>query len=175
MVDNLVEKNEAGEYLLTAAGRDYIVHRYENPALSAHSIFLIVIKRQSEYLLRRRKVQPLLDYIGFVHGEPEAGVDIIESARKRLHTKTGLKDVSLSVFGSALIAQYRDDELQSYSHAVIIYGETAQDITLEQDATGHNFWGSLDSAEKLIPSCNDIVAMIESKQAWLERSYTLSQ
>lgn len=173
IVDDLIEKNEAGDYLLTAAGRDYIVHRYEDPALSAHSIFLIVLKRQSEYLLRRRKVQPLLGYTGFIHGEPEAGVGIIETATKRLKDKTGLKDVSLVVAGSALITQHRDDELQSYSHAVILYGETIQEITIEEDATGHNLWSSLDSAEKLIPSCDDIVAMIENKQTWLERSYSL--
>lgn len=173
ITDNLVQKNEAGDYRLTAAGRDYIVHRYEDPASCAHSIFLIVLKRQSEYLLRRRDVQPLLGYTGFIHGEPEAGTDIIQAASERLFKKTGIKDVLLSVVGSALITQYGDNELQSFSHATIIYGETSQDITIENDATGQNFWSTLDLAEKLIPSCADIVEMIDNKQTWLERSYEL--
>jgi hypothetical protein len=171
IVDNLVQKNETGEYSLTYAGRDYIVHRNEDSALSAHSIFLIVLKRQSEYLLRCRDVQPLIGYTGFVHGEPEAGVDIIQTASKRLQDKTGIHDAGLAVVGSALIAQYRLDELQSYSHAVIILGETQSDIEIKSDGTGHNFWASLDSVEKLLPSCEDIVAMVDSKQTWLERSY----
>ncbi|MDB5184359.1 MAG: hypothetical protein JWN38_167 [Candidatus Saccharibacteria bacterium] len=173
MVDNLVHKNEAGEYSLTPAGRDYIVHRYENAALSAHSIFLIVLKRESRYLLRRRDVQPLIGYTGFVHGEPEAGVDVLQTAAKRLHDKTGMQAVELVIVGSALLTQYRSAELQSYSHAIIMCGETDQDLQIESDATGHNFWADLDSVEKLLPSCVDIVAMIDGKQPWLERSYEL--
>ncbi len=40
--DKLIQKNAAGDYCLTHKGRDYIVHRYEDSAYSAHSIFLIV-------------------------------------------------------------------------------------------------------------------------------------
>jgi hypothetical protein len=173
IVDGLMQKSAAGDYSLTKLGRDYIVHRYENAAQTAHSIFLIVLKRQSEYLLRRRDVQPLIGYAGFVHGEPEAGVDIIETAIKRLHDKTGIKDVHLSVAGSALITQYRGGELQSFSHATIIYGQTEQDIEVAQDTTGRNFWAKLDAADRLLPSCNDIIEMIDNKRVWFERTYKL--
>jgi hypothetical protein len=173
IVDNLVQKNAGGDYSLTQQGRDYIVHRYEDQSQSAHSIFLIVLKRQSDYLLRRRDVQPLIGYTGFIHGEPEVGVDIIQTAEQRLYQKTGIKSVNLSVAGTALIAQYRADELQSFSHAVIIHGQTDQDVQVEKDATGHNFWADLSSAEKLLPSCAHIIEMIDNRQAWLERSYQL--
>lgn len=173
IADKLVQKTEAGDYSLTQSGRDYVVHRYETPALSAHSIFLIVIRRQSEFLLRKRDVQPLIGFTGFVHGEPEAGVDIIESAKRRLSNKTGIDGVELSVAGSALITQYRGGELQSFSHAAILYGETDQDLTVTSDNTGRNFWGALDATEQLLPSCHDIVEMLESGQHWLERTYQL--
>lgn len=173
IVDNLVQKNDAGDYILTQPGRDYIVHRHEDRSQSAHSIFLLVLKRDDEYLLRRRNVQPLLGYAGFIHGEPEVGVDIIQTAQKRLFNKTGIKNVDLSVAGSALIAQHRAGELQSFSHAVIIFGQTEQNIEVKSDATGHNFWAKLDAAQMLLPSCADIIEMIDNKQSWLEGSYTL--
>lgn len=173
IVDKLVQKNSAADYSLTQYGRDYIVHRYEDSSQSAHSIFLIVLQRQSQYLLRRRDVQPLLGYTGFIHGEPEAGVDIIQTATKRLYDKTGINNVDLSVAGSALIAQYIANELQSFSHAVIINGLTEQDIEIESDATGHNFWSELNAIEKLLPSCPDIIRMLDDKQVWLEQAYSL--
>jgi len=173
IVDDLIQKSETGEYILTQRGRDYIVHRNEDLAQSAHSIFLIVLKKESEYLLRRRDIQPLIGYTGFIHGEPEVGIDIIQTATKRLYDKTGIKNVELSVAGSVLIAQHQSDELQSFSHAIIIYGQTQQNIEVDHDTTGHNFWGQLDSVEKILPSCTDIVKMIDTKQVWLERTYEI--
>ena len=96
-----------------------------------------------------------------------------ELAEKRLSAKTGIKNIDLSVVGSALITQYRADELQSFSHAVIIHGQTDQNITIDHDATGHNFWSSLESVEDLLPSCKDITGMIDNKLTWLEYTYTL--
>lgn len=174
IIDSLVHKNEIGYYSLTQTGRDYVVHRHEDSSQNAHSIFLIVLKRRSEYLLRCRDVQPLIGYTGFIHGEPEVGADVIQTAEKRLHTKTGIKNVDLSIAGSALIAQYRANELQSYSHAIIVYGQTGQDIEVGSDATGHNFWADLGEVQMLLPSCTDIIQMIDNKQTWLERSYTLN-
>ena len=171
--EKFVLKNDFGEYSLTQAGKDYIVHRYEESALSAHSIFLIVLQNESNYLLRRRKVQPLIEYAGFMHGEPKAGENVLVSAKKRLCAKTGIENVKLSIAGSALISQYINSELQSFSSAIIIYGKTNKNIKIESDSTGINFWSSLGSTEKLLPSCNDIIKMINEKQTWLEQSYSL--
>lgn len=173
IVDGLVQKSNEGDYSLTATGRNYIVHRYEDPTVTAHSIFLIVLRRGSEYLLRRRKVQPLVGYSGFIHGEPQAGVDIIQTAKERLFLKTGLENVELSVAGSALITQHHAGELQSFSSAVIIYGQTEEENVIEGDETGSNFWATLDGTEKLLPSCVDIVEMIERQERWMERSYVV--
>jgi hypothetical protein len=81
--------------------------------------------------------------------------------------------VKLSIAGSALISQYINSELQSFSNAIIIYGKTNKNIKIESDSTGINFWSSLGSTEKLLPSCNDIIKMINEKQTWLEQSYSL--
>lgn len=172
MSDGYVEKNADGTYQLTSSGRNYIVHRYEDSSRSAHTIFLIVIRHGSSYLLRRRKVQPMLGYSGFIHGEPEPGMSVIEAATNRLRDKSNL-DISLSIRGSALITQSLNDELQSYSHVVILYGETKSDNIKSGDETGENFWSEINAVDDLLPSCHDIIDLIESGDSWFEKSYDI--
>ena len=173
MTDHYVEKTNDGLYKLTAKGRDYIVHRYEDSSRSAHSIFLIVIKNGSEYLLRRRRVQPLIDYSGFIHGEPEPETSVTEAAMKRLFDKTGLA-VDLNICGSTLITQNVGGELHSYSHAIVLYGETSTSHITPSDESGEFFWGSLHEVKNILPSCHDILSMIESGDNWLEKSYDIA-
>ena len=153
--ESYVTKSAEGDYTLTSKGRDYIVHRYEDSTRSAHTIFLLVIRNGNTYLVRRRKVQPFLGKIGFIHGEPEPGVPVSETARRRLYDKTGI-DIPLTVVGSALITQYLGDELHSYSHASILDGTASGDIVVTDDATGENLWVDDLSGDTILPSCADI-------------------
>jgi len=162
LIEKYVTKSEQGDYRLTQKGKDYIVHRYENPLLQAHSIFLIAVSRDDAWLMRERLVQPLLGMAGFIHGEPIANEAIAVTAARRLQEKTGL-DVDLSVQGSGLISITRGGVLESYSHAVVLTGQTDSDISITKDSTGHNFWlpaSELDSAT-ILPSCIDIISRID--------------
>lgn len=162
LIDKYITKHEQGDYGLTQKGKDYIVHRYENPLLQAHSIFLIALSRGDEWLMRERLVQPLVGMVGFIHGEPIAGEAIAITAARRLHEKTGL-DVDLSVQGSGLISITRGGVLESYSHAAILTGQTDSDISITKDSTGRNFWlpaSELDSLT-ILPSCIDIISRID--------------
>lgn len=163
LIEKYISKSEQGDYALTQKGKDYVVHRFENPLLQAHSIFLIALRRDNNWLLRERLVQPLLGMAGFIHGEPIAGEPVAVTATRRLLEKTGL-DVDLSVQSSGLISITRDGVLESYSHAVVLTGETDSDISITRDPTGHNFWrpaNELDSAT-ILPSCIDIISRIEN-------------
>jgi hypothetical protein len=153
--EDYVAKSTDGSYALTSKGRDYIMHRYEDPTRSAHTIFLVVVRNGDNYLVRRRKVQPMLGKIGFVHGEPEPGMSVVESAQKRLLAKTGIS-ATLAVVGSALITQYLADELHSYSHAIILTGKTTDDCHIASDDTGENLWTSSLNDNDILPSCYDI-------------------
>lgn len=161
MIEKYITKNELGDYALTQKGKDYIVHRYENPLTQAHSIFLIALRRGDTWLMRERLVQPLIGMAGFIHGEPVAGESIEATAEQRLVEKTGIT-TTLHVHSSGLIAITRGHQLESYSHAVILVGETSDDIHISEDATGRNFWqpaAELSAAENL-PSYSDIVARV---------------
>ena len=171
----LAEKSADGTYRLTESGRNYIINRYHNPLESAHSIFLLVIRCGDNYLIRERKIQPMLGYSGFIHGEPTPGEMIIDTANKRLRTKTGL-ECSLSVSSSGLITIKKDSGLQSYSHAVILTGEiTDRILEIDEDETGRNYWLDVRDLEKssIIPSCKDILRILENQQQWFELNYDL--
>jgi hypothetical protein len=175
--DHYIEKNENGLYTLSQKGKNYIVHRYEDTLLQAHTIFLIVIKRYDEWLMRERLVQPLLGMSGFIHGEPVAGEPILETAAKRLEEKTCLS-LPLSVHRSGLIRILRGDAVESFSHAIILTGVTKADVTIGDDQTGRNYWlATSDMKNKdILPSCVDIIDLISSEhQSPFDLTYYLSQ
>ena len=174
IVQKVVEKTVAGSYQRTMRGKNAIIHRHEDPVLQAHSILLIVIRCGDKWLVRKRLVQPLLGKVGFVHGEPDAADEsVIITAKRRLKEKIGL-DVELSVTCSGLIRIFTDNELQSYSHAVVLYGETDAANVLPSDATGENSWSSLDDETiDWLPSCKDIVNCINTHTSWFDISYTV--
>ncbi|MET0980161.1 MAG: hypothetical protein ABWX90_02815 [Candidatus Saccharimonadales bacterium] len=163
VTDKQVIKNEDGTYTLSPKGKDYVIHRYENSLTQAHSIFLIAIKRGDEWLMRERLVQPLLGMSGFIHGEPIAIEPLIETATKRLREKTGL-NVRLSVHSSGLIRIAHGNAIESFSHAIILTGETNDDITIREDPTGQNYWLATVDLKKddILPSCLDIVDLLSS-------------
>lgn len=163
ITDKQVIKNEDGTYMLSSKGKDYIVRRYENSLTQAHSIFLIAIKRGDEWLMRERLVQPLLGMSGFIHGEPIAIEPLIETATKRLQEKTGL-NVPLSVHSSGLIRITHGDTIESFSHAIILTGETNDDTTIREDPTGRNYWLATANLKNddMLPSCLDIVDLLSS-------------
>lgn len=163
LIEKYVSKSDQGEYALTQQGKDYVVHRFENPLLQAHSIFLIALRRGDNWLLRERSVQPLLGMVGFIHGEPVAGEPIAVTATKRLQEKTGLQ-TELHVQSGGLISIMRGGVLESYSHAVVLVGQTDSDLSITHDTTGHNFWlasSELD-LETILPSCIDIISRIDA-------------
>lgn len=161
VIDHYVIKNTDGLYSLSEKGKDYIVHRYEDSLTQAHSIFLIVIRRGDEWLMRERLVQPLLGMSGFIHGEPVAGEPLNLTAARRLREKTGL-NVAMAVHSSGLITILRDDILESFSHAIILTGQTDQDFTIISDDTGCNYWAQMSDIQEvdILPSCPDIITLL---------------
>lgn len=170
-----------GSYQLTQKGKTYIVHRYENESEQAHTILLLIVLRDDKVLLRKRLVQPLLGYGGFIHGEPDPHKPVEQSARERMLAKTGLA-VDFSVQASGLIRIIRKDILESFSHAIVLVGKTdINKLEIEQDQTGKNYWLDVDQLDKsddhqLIPSCKDILTVAtDSKAHWFDLTYTIDE
>jgi len=176
ITDRLVAKNEDGTYSLTQKGRTYLVTRYENPDEMAHTIFLVIVRHGGKLLLRERRVQPMLGYIGFVHGEPVVGKTLGESVRERVALKTGVDIEDIMVRGSGLIRIVKDGQPQSFSHAIIVQAVAGSgDLPITEDETGKNSWipeDQLDSVAQLLPSCFDVLAFARDPAGgWFERTY----
>lgn len=175
--DQLVAQNADKTYGLTQLGRAYIVHRYENLATQAHSIFLVIIRHNNKLLLRKRLTQPMLGYSGFIHGEPLAGQPLIETVISRVRTKAGLTLESPHVHSSGLVQITVDDELNNFSHVVLIEASVSSlALPIESDETGVNYWvdeSDLETIEKLLPSCIDLLAHSRSKKSWFDLSYSV--
>mgnify|MGYP000906848420 CR=1 FL=1 len=176
VIDKYVAQNEDGTYSLTKKGQGYLVRRYEDPEESAHTIFLIIIRHGDKLLLRRRRVQPALGKVGFVHGEPLASEPLDQTVNARVKLKTGLDVSNISVVGSGLIRMYDGDQVESFSHAIIITADAPTDIlSVTQDQTGENFWineNEVDMVDNIIPSCLDILELIKTQPAiWFDKTY----
>lgn len=176
IVDKYVAQNEDGSYSLTKTGKTYLVHRFENPEDSAHTIFLVVIRFDDKILLRKRLVQPALGKVGFVHGEPLASQPLEQTVAERVRLKTGLEITNIVTHGSGLIRMYDGDQLESFSHAVILSASADTDVLpVQSDTTGENFWiaeADLSSVEGLIPSCIDILDLLQAhSHIWFDRQY----
>lgn len=178
MAAKYVTKADDGTYQLTQKGKTYIVHRYEDPQTSAHSVFLIVARDGAgNYLLRQRLVQPHLDFYGFVHGEPKENEPILETASKRFYDKTGLR-AHMQVFSSGLIRIYEREQLESFSHCVVIAAEVQHGSLKPGDATGENVWSALSKFDslRLLPSTRPIIdAVHRNDQSFFDSTYTLNQ
>lgn len=175
--DKLVQQNRDGSYSLTRPGKHYIIHRHEDPALSAHSIFLVIIRHRDMLLLRKRLVQPMIDYSGFVHGEPIAGEPIEQTVKSRVFLKTGLELHTINVHSSGLVQISVNNHLDTFSHVILITAEINDDQTLALgDATGENFWineSKLNSVSQLLPSCLDLLEHSNTSRPWFYFDYTL--
>jgi ADP-ribose pyrophosphatase len=173
----LVVQNDDKSYSLTERGRAYLVRRFEDELTSAHSIFLIVIRYNDQILLRERLVHPTLGYRGFVHGEPKSDEPLEMTVRQRILEKTGLAITNTEVHGSGLIRIHQNEELQSFSHAIIVSATaTDSELLIDADTTGRNYWVQKDhlaDEARLLPSCLDIMHFIDSGDAWFDLSYSL--
>jgi ADP-ribose pyrophosphatase YjhB (NUDIX family) len=179
MTDKMVVKNDDGTYSLTEKGRTYLVYRYENLDKAAHTIFLVIIRHQDKVLLRERKVQPMLGYVGFVHGEPVADESLNVTVQRRIKAKTGI-DIdpnNITTHGSGLIRIVKDGQTQSFSHAIIVETSVNNDeLPIQEDETGRNFWLRDDdqSPVKNLPSNNDIIAYSkDSAMSWFDWTYEI--
>ena len=179
LTNKLVYKDDNGDYSLTQKGRSYLVTRFEDPDEMAHTIFLVIVRHEDRLLMRERKVQPLIGYTGFIHGEPVAGKALRESVRERVTNKTGLIIKDIIVCGSGLIRINKNGQPQSFSHAIIVQTKTEKnELPIQEDETGKNFWVSeneLSGIKKPLPNCLDILQFAaDPSVGWFEHTYDIS-
>jgi hypothetical protein len=134
-----VTKNDDGLYALTSEGRRMGkgVLKTESRLLDrAYSTLLLAIRRKSDgaWLLYTRHTHPMIGLTGFMHAQPNAAVNIAETAALECKQKTGL-DGMFRVHGHGYFRVYHDNQLESFTHFTLlvcddIRGELAQNSEL---------------------------------------------
>jgi ADP-ribose pyrophosphatase YjhB (NUDIX family) len=157
-----VEKTSDGLYRLTSEGMRYVDGlslATLSPRSQARLVTLLVIQNEiGEYLLYRRKRQPLLAMIGFPYGKIHLGESVTEAAVRELMEKTGL-EAHLSHRGDGYITIYQGDEPVSQIFAHIFYGSQPTGTLLTETNDGVASWGR-PTGDEIMPSVPDIISAI---------------
>ncbi len=174
-----IQKDEAGLYSVTAKGKNYLVKSgrpsHESPT-EAHSVLLLVVSRNDEWLVRKHLMQPNLGLYGFVHGEPQPDEGVTVTAAKRLEQKTGLQ-ANFVVRASGLIRIYKNNELESFSHCVVLHAENPTGNLLPGDSTGENHWVSAKAFSEThylpsVPALHELI-LTASGTTFFDKTYQL--
>lgn len=149
-----VEKLAAGQYRLSAAGKEY-ANKLDttNRTLERQpkSAVILVIEKvedgTSYFLLQQRRKHPYFGFWGFPGGKIRWGETIMQAAGRELHEETGLR-ASLTHRGT-----YHEHVIETESGTLledkifqIIHGAEAYGQLIETFDSGNNRWMTLDEA-----------------------------
>jgi len=176
--EGFVKKCESGTYELTALGKMLGINSHLSTAewlKQAHAVFfLTVYDPQRGWLVRRRKTQPMYDYVGFVHGEPNDVEPVLETATKRFTEYNGLS-ASFEPRGYGYARFHRGDELQSFTTFTVFSSSSWSGELTDDTPTGHNFWATIEELKKeqnLLPTMLPILEKLESGEMfWLDLAF----
>ena len=177
-----VTKRADGRYELTADGLRYadgLSLTTLAPRAQPRIVTLIVARNaKGEYLLLRRKRQPMLGMVGFPYGKVHLGESIGQAAARELKEKTGLA-AGLVHRGDGYVTTFRGDEAVSeiFFHLFVasaIHGQLAA-----SSSAGDVFWGTPHHDDpELLPSVLDLIDLIEpneNKFFFTELTYHLTK
>jgi hypothetical protein len=163
-----VEKNEDGEYLLTAEGRRIGKGALENDSRlldRAYSTLLLSIRRKSDgaWLLYKRRTHPMINLTGFMHAQPVADTTVEETAQKVCAAQTGLRG-DFQVHGHGYFRVYREKELESFTHFTLLVCSDIEGELLQNSELADYYWDTAPdfSADSMLPNMQTLHTMTQS-------------
>lgn len=166
--EGLVKKRPDGKYELTSEGNllaDKTSLSNLKPRIQPKIITLIVCQnKQGEFLLYKRKRQPLISLIGFPYGKIHLGETIFQAAGRELKEKTNLS-ANLKHCGEVYLTTYQQGELISQILAHIFTGTNLSGDLKKDSQIGECFWEKLSTLQidQLIPGVLDIQKLASQK------------
>jgi ADP-ribose pyrophosphatase YjhB (NUDIX family)/predicted transcriptional regulator len=168
MNDQLIVKQSDGKYTLTNEGKrlsEGLSLQTMTPRLQPKIVTLIACRNESDqWLLYRRKRQPLINMVGFPYGKVHIGETIAQAALRELKEKTGLS-AQLTHCGDGYITIYQAKDVVSQILFHLFTGKNPAGKLKVADNIGEPFWCKLIHRPilKLMPSMPDLVKMINNK------------
>ncbi|MBP9738165.1 hypothetical protein KBD20_00580 [Candidatus Saccharibacteria bacterium] len=160
-----VTKNEDGRYSLTAEGRRLgirVLSDFQTLSNRAHSVLFLVIRRKADgaWLLYRRKIQPLVNRVGFMHCTPNSQEPVLETANKLCKERTGLS-CEFSALGNGYFRMLSGETLESFTHFTLLVCENAIGDLIQGNEYSEYYW-------QTEPDFTDSV-MLPNMQALVEK------
>jgi hypothetical protein len=163
-----VEKNEDGEYLLTAEGRRIGKGAFDSDSRlldRAYSTLLLAIRRKSDgaWLLYRRRTYPMINMTGFMHAQPVADMTAEEAARSVCAAQTGLVG-DFHVHGHGYFRVYRDTELESFTHFTLLVCNDTEGELMQNSELADYYWDVTPDfgATGMLPNMQTLHTMTQS-------------
>lgn len=176
-----VSKSDDGLYHLTAEGRRLGIRVLSSPQTltdRAHSVLFLVIRRRSDnaWLLYKRKTQPLIGRVGFMHVTPSADQPVSETAASLCKERTGL-DCEFTALGGGYFRTYRSDELESFTHFTLLLCEDARGELIQGNSDYAEYFWQADpdfTSADMLPNMPQLVeAYSAGKPFFIEQAFRL--
>lgn len=176
--EGYVDKVGKGNYELTALGKMLGINSHLTPKewlSQAHAVvFVTVFDPKKGWLVRRRKAQPMYDYVGFLHFEPVAAVPMLETAQNIVNDKVGIHAV-FEPRGFGYARFFKDGDLQSFTTYTIVGATSFEGDITKQTETGESYWASYDEIKKeklLLPTMLPIMdKLLKEKLFFLDMNF----
>jgi ADP-ribose pyrophosphatase YjhB (NUDIX family)/predicted transcriptional regulator len=158
-------KHKEKEYSLTAKGKHF-VDRVSSVNFSERIqpkiITVVILKKGNKYLLYKRKKQPFLDQVGFVHGKIHLEERVVDAASRELSEKSGLQ-AKLKYRGHMYMTIHDEMELVSSMMCYIYTGNNITGELFKDFPKGECYWGSLETVptHKLFPGITHMLRLIQ--------------
>lgn len=163
--DGLVEKSQ-NQYRLSVKGQqvvDGLSLKNMAPRIQPKIATLLACQNQrDEWLLYRRRRQPLYGLVGFPYGKIHLGEAVATAAQRELKEKTGLA-CKLSHRGEVYLSVYSIDVLASHSLFHIFSGQEPMGKLDKESSIGVCFWTEFSEVNprELMPGVMEIKKLLE--------------
>ncbi len=165
MNKGLVVKNEDNLYLLSSRGKvfaDSLSLQDYTPRKQPSIVTLITCQNEKgQWLVYRRKRQPLFDQVGFVYGKLHMGETVSQAAHRELKEKTGLQ-CELSHRGDGYITIYENTEMVSQIMFHLFYGKNPYGEIKKTQKPGVASWAWREefNHEPFMPSMPELADLV---------------
>lgn len=183
----VVEKNDHGLYLFTAAGKEY-ANRFDTdsgPVKNEKQAKLTVVVIAShemggvrEYVMQQRLKQPFFGFCGFITGKIKMGESVLDAGTRELQEETGL---SASVQHNSTYHERiysPSGELFEDKYFFVCSAQNATGELVEEFAGGKNQWVSREEflSNNIFYDIADLLALTEAgAPVFSEKSYAVEK